>query len=300
MNAGEIMDLEYLKSFLAVAENLSFTKAAQQLFIGQSSVSRHISQLESDFGVCLLIRDNRKVSLTPEGKLLYERGTDIMKRYISIQHELENMARMKRGQLSIVTLPHYFPKTFQLIDQFKRLHPDVEIRYDHQPLQKVLETLDEGSADIGFTFEFSIPKDEAYNTVPIVQETFCVMLYEGHPLLKKDRLSYQDIQNEHIIFLDEAAVKAASCENQWMLNRASAYVNPEDTEQIYMIPLRVKAKEGIAIIPRPVAAGMGVELGVVYRCLADDCARFWVSLVWKEENQNCALAEFLSDCHVPQ
>lgn len=288
------MDLEYLKSFLAVAKNLSFTKAAQQLFIGQSSVSRHISQLETEFGVPLLIRDNRKVSLTQEGRLLYECGNEIMEKYVYLQHELENIARLKQGQLSVVTLPHYFQKSFQLINQFKQMYPDIEIRYDHQPLLKIIEELDNGEADIGFTFDFSIPEDDLYSWVPIMRESFCVMLPEDHPLLAYDSLRYQDIQDENIIFLDKAAAKKADSPDQWLLEKSVALVNPENTEQVYLIPLRVKAKEGIAILPRPVAAGMGVELGVSYRCLTDPDAQFWVSLVWKESNKNPALLKFLS------
>ena len=72
------MELSQLRTFVAVADARSFTKAARQLFVSHSTVSRAVTALENELGVCLIERDNKVFGLTEKGELLYEKAQQIL------------------------------------------------------------------------------------------------------------------------------------------------------------------------------------------------------------------------------
>lgn len=72
------MELSQLRTFVAVADARSFTKAARQLFVSHSTVSRAVTALEDELGVCLIERDNKVFGLTEKGELLYEKAQQIL------------------------------------------------------------------------------------------------------------------------------------------------------------------------------------------------------------------------------
>ena len=85
------MELEQLRMFIKVAKTGSFTKAAEELFVSHSTVSRAVSSLEAELGKKLLERDNRVLGLTPEGVLLLKRAGDILVLAEDIAGEIHNM-----------------------------------------------------------------------------------------------------------------------------------------------------------------------------------------------------------------
>ena len=87
------MELRHLRSFLTVAEALSFTKAAEQLRIAQPALSRQVQALEEEIGVDLLKRSPRGVTLTAEGKLLLEEARDVLQRADETVKKVQALAR---------------------------------------------------------------------------------------------------------------------------------------------------------------------------------------------------------------
>lgn len=84
------MELEQLRAFIAVAEEKSYTRAGERLYMSHSTMSRAVSALEQEFGVRLISRDNHVTGLTPEGEKLYE----LAKKLLSMADELEEKMRL--------------------------------------------------------------------------------------------------------------------------------------------------------------------------------------------------------------
>ena len=84
------MELEQLRAFTAVAEEKSYTRAGEWLYMSHSTMSRAVSALEQEFGVRLISRDNHVAGLTPEGEKLYE----LAKKLLSMADELEEKMRL--------------------------------------------------------------------------------------------------------------------------------------------------------------------------------------------------------------
>lgn len=72
------MELEQLRAFVAVAEEKSFTKAGERLYMSHSTMSRAVSALETEFSVRLVSRDNRVAGLTPDGEKLYKMALELL------------------------------------------------------------------------------------------------------------------------------------------------------------------------------------------------------------------------------
>ena len=89
------MDIRYLRSFVAVAQCLSFTKAAERIYIGQSALSKQIADLEAELGVELFMRHHRSLELTPAGKTLLKEGINL------IDKVAEMIEKTRQAQLGI-------------------------------------------------------------------------------------------------------------------------------------------------------------------------------------------------------
>ena len=143
--------LELYKVFKEVAEAGNITAAAQSLYISQSAVSQSIKQLESDLQTRLFARNSRGVTLTADGKLLYEYVRSAIGLLETGENKLSQTRELQMGHLTIgasdtVTSQFLLP----YLEQFHRLYPAIHIRIISGRSHKVLGLLQSGKVDIAF------------------------------------------------------------------------------------------------------------------------------------------------------
>ncbi len=102
----KLITLFQLSSFCCVVEEGSFSAAAERLFVSQPSVSQHISALESHFGASLFNRQKRKISLTPEGRLLYSSAREILDGIEDVGQRISNLKSIHTGDLKTGFSPY--------------------------------------------------------------------------------------------------------------------------------------------------------------------------------------------------
>ena len=151
--------LELYRVFKEVAEVGNITAAAQALYISQSAVSQSIKQLENDLQTRLFSRNSRGVTLTAEGKMLYEYVRSAMGLLETGEEKLSQTRELQMGQLTIgasdtVTSQFLLP----YLDGFHREHPAIHIQIISGRSHKVLGLLRSGKVDIAFA---STPADDA-------------------------------------------------------------------------------------------------------------------------------------------
>jgi DNA-binding transcriptional LysR family regulator len=123
----DLPQLGFIQGFEAAARNLSFTKAAEELFITQSAVSRQIKALEDHLGVALFERRQRALVLTEGGHALYRVATDVLERLQAAADQLRASGRTR--QLSLTTTTGFASLwLIPRLQRFTRLHPDVDVR----------------------------------------------------------------------------------------------------------------------------------------------------------------------------
>ena len=156
--------LELYRVFKEVAEAGNITAAAQNLFISQSAVSQSVKQLESDLQTRLFARNSRGVSLTPDGKMLYEYVRSAMGLLETGEEKLSQSRQLQVGHLTIgasdtVTSQFLLP----YLDRFHRQYPGVHIQIISGRSHKVLGLLQSGKVDIAFA---STPGEGSFETIP--------------------------------------------------------------------------------------------------------------------------------------
>lgn len=120
--------LDSLEAFVLVAELGSFAEAARALDVVPSTVSKKVVTLEEHYGVALLHRTTRRVSLTAEGKHVLEDAREVVRRYHSIEERLREDQQLTSGKLSIVTFPAFGQLHLsRLLPVFHRQYPDIHI-----------------------------------------------------------------------------------------------------------------------------------------------------------------------------
>lgn len=141
-----------LKVFYTVSQKLSFTKAAQELFITQPAVTKHIKELEDQIGIAVFKRNGNSIELTPAGKVLVKYAEQIFKMYASLENELAQLVLPTSGHLRIgasTTLANYvLPRIIAL---FKTAHPAIHLTFVSGNSDLIEHQLIDEKIDLGIT-----------------------------------------------------------------------------------------------------------------------------------------------------
>lgn len=185
-------DVRLLRYFLAVADELNFTRAAQRLHLAQPSLSAQIRQLEAQLGVRLLHRSTRSVSLTEAGRALQARGPRAL-------HGLERAWQAARdaghgviGTLRLAyTLSAGHDTVPRLLESLQHAHPGITVSTDVLPTPQVLAAVRDGRADAGIA-RTPEPMDGVHLR-PLRHDSEGVLLAAGHPLAGAQRVDLQAV-----------------------------------------------------------------------------------------------------------
>lgn len=151
---------------MAVAELGSFSAASARLHRSQSAVSTHVQQLEGELGVRLFERTTRRVTPTTEGRLLLGRCRNAMAELRSAAKELEEHSELRRGHVSIGTVPsissHRLPA---VLAAFKQRYPGVTIELHEGSVSRIQHDLHERITDFAIAPRFGTSRDLAYQSI---------------------------------------------------------------------------------------------------------------------------------------
>ena len=185
--------------FIAVAENLHFSKAAQALHIAQSAVSRAVRWMEQDLKVALLTRNTRNVALTAEGVLLLEECRQIVAQFDKSIRRTRSISAGLAGELDIGCNDFAFLAELPIIVQlFRERFPDIAIRLHEGQRSAQLDALARGDLDVSFVIGPVKAGDLASVTTGSYPLT--ALVPNAHPLAKRRNLRLRDLANEPFIF----------------------------------------------------------------------------------------------------
>lgn len=196
------MNIKQLETFVTVANQLSFTKASEEMFITQSSVSKIIKSLEDELSVQLFHR-TPQIQLTDAGKELYRHSLDVLSMLNNIPIEIGNLSKLKKGRVRIGIPPiigsSFFPA---VIGSFKSKYPDIDIRLTEVGSKVIIDELEKGNLDVGIVCSYPSERD-GYHIYPLVKSQLMVGVHVDNPLAKRDILSFGDLRNEGFVLFKE-------------------------------------------------------------------------------------------------
>lgn len=179
------MELRQFRYFVAVAEELHFSRAAQRLHIGQPPLSLQIQSIERELGVLLLKRDRRKVELTDAGRLFLVEARNAIDQ---AQRAIDTAKRFARGEVGTLrvhftTSAPLLPKFPRAIRSFHERYPDIHLELKIQTSQSILDALMLGNLDIGFVRPAArtvLPRE--VSSIPLYKDRLMLVLPAEHPL----------------------------------------------------------------------------------------------------------------------
>ena len=215
--------LELYKVFKEVAEAGNITAAAQALYISQSAVSQSIKQLESDLQTRLFARNSRGVTLTADGKLLYEYVRSAIGLLETGEAKLSQTRELQMGQLTIgasdtVTSQFLLP----YLDSFHRQYPAIHIQIVSGRSHTVLGLLQSGKVDIAFA---STPGEGSFETVPCFATHSIFVASPEYPCDFSHIYTLSEIADFPLILLERKASSRLYLEKYFLQN--GLRLNPE-------------------------------------------------------------------------
>lgn len=179
------MEIRHIRYFLAVSEELNFTKAAEKLCIAQPPLSRQIQDLEAELGAKLFIRKPHALQLTEEGILFKQYASQILNLVNQSTEDIREIKNGLRGTLYLASVEGHGPRLFsEWIAGFNRLYPHVQYNLWNGNSDDVVNRVMKGLCELAIIME---PHNaEGVESLLVYEEPWIAMIPLSHPLAQKE------------------------------------------------------------------------------------------------------------------
>ena len=289
------MELRHLRYFIAVAEELHFTRAAQRLHLGQPPLSAQIQALEREVGAQLLERTKRSVRLTDAGKLFLEDA----RRILALSEQAgENARRADRGEIGQLRVGFTSSMPFseilpRVVNLYRRRYPQVNLSLQEMATMRQIEAIANRVLDIGFirTPEFEV--DAGVQLTTLRHDPLVLVLPTTHRLARRKTVAIADLKDEPFVIYSRDV-------GTGLHTRLMNLCRSEGFE----LTIAQEAREASTIIGL-VAAGCGISVlpesfqcikmsGVGYRLITDEEATTALMLARRKGENSILVEQFLA------
>lgn len=195
-----IMNLETLETFLKVAGNHSFTQTAAEMFCSQAAVSIRMKSLEKHFGIELFERDNNRIGLTKEGKLLLPYVRTIMETMRGAEKEIYASQNLKNKEIRFACSgtpgTYIFPP---IIHGFSAKYPSVTVVNHVEYTQNVFEDIESRTFPLGFVSQPFPPQRECLVYEELMDDPLVFFASAENPLSRKCEVTLEDLVGENLM-----------------------------------------------------------------------------------------------------
>ncbi|MDN7140460.1 LysR family transcriptional regulator [Pseudomonas sp. JQ170] len=289
------MELRHLRYFIAVAEELHFGRAAQQLGISQPPLSQQIQALEQELGARLFERTNRRVALSEAGRLFLEEARQVLAQVdkaadVARRAQLGELGEMKIGFTSSAP---FNSSISAAIYAFRQRFPAVHLHLNEMSSQAVADALLDESIEVGLMRPLALPDNLV--ATELLREPLVAIINATHPLAhgSEGGLYLAALANEPFVFFPRSYGSGLYAQLLSLARQAgfSPHFAQEASEAMTIIGL-VSAGLGVSVLPASFQR-MRME-GVVYRTLLDSDAMTAVWVVQRRQSTSAMARAFVS------
>jgi len=232
---------------VTVADQLSYSRAAQKLHISQPSLSNAIKNLEHEVGSPLFERSTRKIELTDAGSVLYEKSIRLLSQMNILKKEMEEVKLTGRGELVIGMIESVRQWVPQVIREYHSRFPSMHIKlFEVLSRKAVVDSLRKYHTHLVITNQ-CIHEDDI-ESLPLYKERLVLVLHREHALAQKDSITFKELEKEPFIISMEGFQTREDILRAFALEQASPNIKFE-IERFETALTLVRENLGLAIIP---------------------------------------------------
>lgn len=277
------IEFRNLHSFLVLAEELHFRKAAEKLFISQPGLSKQIKHLEAQLGVKLLDRDRRNVRLTEGGEYLKQQVSQLEGFLTHTINHLKGLESGIEGEIKIGFVGSAMQKVIpEFIKTCTVNYPKIRFALDEMSNQAQIEALQRYQIDLAFVRLKEVPSDIELR--PIFEEHFSLVIPKNHQINSANFKNIQQFKNSPFILF--SSDYSSTYYNKVMSIFSDAGFNPQISHKSIhanTIFRLVESGLGVAIVPNSLTLGAALAMDIQVIHLTKIRQRAILSIAWKKE-----------------
>ena len=195
------MDITPLRYVVTLARIRSFSRAAEALFVSQSSLSQQIAKLEKEIGYPLFHRTTKYVQITEEGTRFLTQAKKVLAEYDALLAQVEATRAAMNHTINLGMSVVYRPAAAEAVVRFMQTHPDIDVNLTSAWELDLVEMLRNGRIDLAlFGVDWENDDLSGMTVTPLHDERVVVTLSPQHPLAHRDSISLAELANETLIF----------------------------------------------------------------------------------------------------
>ena len=289
------MELRHLRYFVAVADERSFSRAAEKLGIAQPPLSQQIQSLEKELDVILFDRTKRPLQLTSAGQAFLEASRSTI---ANLEQSIQRTQRIHLEELNCLTIG--FTSSIangvlpNILRTFRQHYPEIKLILWEENSAFQIERLRDHQTDVVFVYQnHDLTKANDLKMMPLSQEMLVVVLPQNHPLAVQSQISLTDLANEEFI-MPRTLVVSNLPEQITDLCKQAGFEPKIVQEATFMVTILglVAGGMGISILPSSVENLQ--RQGVVYRPIQEETPVNQLIAVWRHADASKILEQFLS------
>lgn len=299
------MDLSTLREFVILASNPNYSLTAKQLYISQSTLSKHIQMLEQETGMRLLVRDSHSVRPTEAGRYFADKVQGILEDYDAA---LKGASDIDKKYSSVLRLGYPIASAndifLEAYREFSSKNPDAKLVAFSMEIYEVLQQVLNGTLDVGYVTIAGDMKLDGVNSILLKKDPVGVLVESGHKLARKDSITFEDLAGEPIIVPSESILP------RWSEDRESSFhtAHADSMRKLFsespieldlrcemmgigtLLPFLISQK-GVAVAAESVVPYFGSSIRFIP--LENQKIRFYLSAIWKSSHESESLMGFL-------
>lgn len=286
------MELRHLYYFIAVAEELHFSRAAERLHIAQPPLSQQIRDLETELGLKLFERTKRRVELTAAGQVFLEEARRALQQ---VDWAVKAAQRASRGDIGRLVVGFNSSATYSVLPRilqvFRARCPDVELVLQELTTSQQLESLHHSKIDVGLLYLYV--DDSELHFLSVLKEPLLVAIADSHLLVNQPQISIHALGHEPFILPPRDI--GAGLYSQIISFFQQTGFTPKVLQEAILLQTAISLVAGgfgVALVP---ASLQNLQrTGVAYKPLQEPTPEIEISLAWRRDDSSPVLQKFLN------
>jgi LysR family hydrogen peroxide-inducible transcriptional activator len=295
------MNLRDLRYFIALADLRHFGRAAAACFVSQPTLSTQLKKLEEELGVVLFERAPRNILLTPAGEMILKHAREALAQVKQMQEIAKHAKDPESASIRLGIFPTLGPYLLpHVIPNIRKRFPNLELLLVEEKTEILMQQLRSGQIDAAILAEPII--DDQFDHLALFTEPFVLALPENHPLCKQRTLGLNELQQQHLLLLEDGHCLREQALDVCALSGAS---EKEGFRATSLETLRQMVAAGVGITLLPILAVQApVPKSPFIRLLAfkNPPPTRKISLFWRKSTVRSAFIKDLGQqfCHLPK